>query len=80
MADRRTKKDRLKAKVRHRQTFSESPVSGGEKQVPAKTEPSKVKAYFFSQNPASIKADLKKTLIVTLFVFLVLFTIALLYT
>jgi len=77
MTKRRTKKDRLRAKLRN-----SSPKELVKQDFSAKLEEVKAaKALKISfQDPFFIKSDLKKTLLVTLFILLILFTIALLYT
>jgi hypothetical protein len=78
MAKKRTKKDRVRAHKR----LKIAPIKPIEPKVQTtliKTSPLQKKS-FFSQDPDMIKTDLKKTLLVTLFILLVLFTIALLYT
>ena len=82
MAKRRTKKERLRAKTNRdsapkRKVQAEIEVKPTQKKDSPKLS---LPVGFFSQDPRLIKTDLKKTLLVTLFVLLVLFTIALLYT
>lgn len=77
MTKRRTKKDRLRVKLRN-----SSPKKLAKKDLLPKPEEGEVvKTLKISfQDPFFIKSDLKKTLLVTLFILLILFTIALLYT
>lgn len=80
MAKKRTKKDKQKASLRKRQVQVVQSVGDKVVKKPTVLIEKKEQPLLLQTDHVLIRQDLRKTVIITLFILLVLFTIALLYT
>ena len=82
MAKKRSKKDRIRAKLRHAPAAKVTVAESNFQKVELKKETVKIDYLkeIFAYDPKLILKDLRKTLLIVLFVLIILLTIFLLYT